>query len=395
MAGNKRKNQSRNKEVTKLTTNLVEQTTYKTRQDISKWRMAQNAYLNAEHPISYMLQNLYDNILDDAVLTSQIENRIQATLGAHFQFLINDEVNDDLTNELQNASFVNEIVRQILLSKFFGYSVIELDWQGETLTSNLIPRQNIVYKKGWFLENYNDQNKVEYRKLKEYGTWLLEFGELKDFGLLNKAVPHVLMKRFAQSCWSELCEIYGIPPRVMKTDTHDRNALNRGKKMMQDMGSAAWFIIDTTEEFHWAQGVQTNGDVYKNLIRLCDNNISLLVSGVIQGQDTEHGSYGKDKASNEIFEKLVLSDMAMVELHMNTTVIPALIKIGVVPENTRFQFEIAENTEELWKMTVQALSHFKIDPKWVKEKFGIEVTEAKESIQPGNQNLIADSSFFV
>ena len=29
-----------------------------------------------------------------------------------------------------------------------------------------------------------------------------------DYGLLNKAVPHVLFKKFAQSCWSELCEIY-------------------------------------------------------------------------------------------------------------------------------------------------------------------------------------------
>ncbi|WP_446662918.1 phage portal protein family protein, partial [Flavobacterium psychrophilum] len=35
--------------------------------------------------------------------------------------------------------------------------------------------------------------------------------------MLNKAVSHVLFKRFAQSCWSELCEIYGIPPRVLKT----------------------------------------------------------------------------------------------------------------------------------------------------------------------------------
>ncbi|MDM1550648.1 phage portal protein family protein [Empedobacter falsenii] len=385
----------------KLSTQLVEQYVFQTRQDISKWRMAENAIKAVEFPMSYLLYNLYDDVMNDTTVTSQIENRTLEAISANFNLRPKGgDIDVDLTEELQNAEFINEIIRQIVYTRFFGHSVIELDWDNTTgeslLKSTLIPRQNIIAKKGWFVKNYNDAEKIDYRGLEEYGTWILEFGKNDDLGLLNKIVPHVLFKKFAQSCWSELCEIYGIPPRVMKTDTQDPQALARGKKMMQQMGAAAWFIIDSSEEFQWAQGVQTNGDVYNNLIRLCTNEISIALNGAVLGQDTQNGSYGKERAGQDTLKKLVMADMAMVEMYMNTRVMPALARIGVVPENYIFQYEIAEDTEELWKMTVQALNHFTVDPEWVKDKFGIKITGERESATPVQQEkLSADDGFFV
>lgn len=385
----------------KLSTELVEQYVFKTRQDISKWRIAENAIKAVEFPMSYLLYNLYDDIMNDTTVTSQIENRTLEAISANFNLRPKGgDIDVELTEELQNAEFINEIIRQIVYTRFFGHSVIELDWDNTTgennLKTTLIPRQNIIAKKGWFHKNYQDAEKINYRELQEYGTWILEFGKNDDLGLLNKIVPHVLFKKFAQSCWSELCEIYGIPPRVMKTDTQDPQALARGKKMMQQMGTAAWFIIDSTEEFQWAQGVQTNGDVYNNLIRLCTNEISIALNGAVLGQDTQNGSYGKERAGQDTLKKLVMADMAMVEMYMNTRVMPALARIGVVPENYIFQYEIAEDTEELWKMTVQALNHFTVDPEWVKDKFGIKITGTKENVPPiQQQKLEADDGFFV
>ena len=385
----------------KLSTELVEQYVFKTRQDISKWRIAENAIKAVEFPMSYLLYNLYDDIMNDTTVTSQIENRTLEAISANFNLRPKGgDIDVELTEELQNAEFINEIIRQIVYTRFFGHSVIELDWDNTTgennLKTTLIPRQNIIAKKGWFHKNYQDAEKINYRELQEYGTWILEFGKNDDLGLLNKIVPHVLFKKFAQSCWSELCEIYGIPPRVMKTDTQDPQALARGKKMMQQMGTAAWFIIDSTEEFQWAQGVQTNGDVYNNLIRLCTNEISIALNGAVLGQDTQNGSYGKERAGQDTLKKLVMADIAMVEMYMNTRVMPALARIGVVPEDYVFQYEIAEDTEELWKMTVQALNHFTVDPEWVKDKFGIKITGERESAMPvQQQNLSADDGFFV
>lgn len=384
----------------KLYPQLVDKTISMTRQDIAKMRTAQNAFRNAENPSVWQLYNLYDYILDDATLTSQIENRIQDTLGSSFTLKQKGgDVDQELTDTFQNSELFNEIITQIINTRFYGYSVIELDWkqegQNETqLVATLFPRQNILPKSGTLLFDYNEEKGVKYRELPEYGTWILEFGKPGEMGLINKAIPYCLFKRFATSCYSELCEIYGIPPRVYKTDTQDPQAVARGKQMMRDMGSAAWFIIDTTEEFEWAKGSTTNGEVYTNLIRLCDNQNSLLISGAVVGQDTVHGSYNKDEAGQKLLSKLILADMAMVEMYMNTRVMPALARIGIIPADYVFAWEVSEDLGVLWKRTLEALNHFEIDPNWVKDKFGIAITGKKEQT-PLMSNFNIAESFFV
>ena len=384
----------------KLYPQLVDKTISMTRQDIAKMRTAQNAFRNAENPSVWQLYNLYDYILDDATLTSQIENRIQDTLGSSFTLKQKGgDVDQELTDTFQNSELFNEIITQIINTRFYGYSVIELDWKQEgqneaQLAATLLPRQNILPKSGTLLFDYNEEKGVKYRELPEYGTWILEFGKPGEMGLINKAIPYCLFKRFATSCYSELCEIYGIPPRVYKTDTQDPQAVARGKQMMRDMGSAAWFIIDTTEEFEWAKGSTTNGEVYTNLIRLCDNQNSLLISGAIVGQDTVHGSYNKDEAGQKLLSKLILADMAMVEMYMNTRVMPALARIGIIPADYVFAWEVSEDLGVLWKRTLEALNHFEIDPNWVKDKFGIAITGKKEQT-PLMSNFNIAESFFV
>lgn len=384
----------------KLYPQLVDKTISMTRQDIAKMRTAQNAFRNAENPSVWQLYNLYDYILDDATLTSQIENRIQDTLGSSFTLKQKGgDVDQELTDTFQNSELFNEIITQIINTRFYGYSVIELDWKQEgqneaQLAATLLPRQNILPKSGTLLFDYNEEKGVKYRELPEYGTWILEFGKPGEMGLINKAIPYCLFKRFATSCYSELCEIYGIPPRVYKTDTQDPQAVARGKQMMRDMGSAAWFIIDTTEEFEWAKGSTTNGEVYTNLIRLCDNQNSLLISGAIVGQDTVHGSYNKDEAGQKLLSKLILADMAMVEMYMNTRVMPVLARIGIIPADYVFAWEVSEDLGVLWKRTLEALNHFEIDPNWVKDKFGIAITGKKEQT-PLMSNFNIAESFFV
>ncbi|KMQ70321.1 phage portal protein family protein [Chryseobacterium koreense] len=388
----------------KLFPQLVEKTVTQTRQDIAKWKAALNGFNNTDSPSVYLLYNLYDTILDDAVLTSQIENRINDSLGASFNLKKkgSKDVDTELTASLQNSELFNDLITHIINTRFYGHSLVEFDWKQDGLNEprlivDLIPRQNVLPKKGVMLFDYNEDKGVKYREVPEYGTWVLEFGKPGEKGLLNKAVPHALFKRFGESCWSELCEIYGIPPRVYKTDASDPQAVARGKKMMQDMGSAAWFIIDTTEEFEWAKGVNTNGDVYGNLLAFCDNQNSLLISGAIVGQDTKNGSNSKEIASQKLLSKLVLADMALVEMYMNSKVMPALARIGVVPADYVFNWEISENLAELWKRAMEAEEKgFEVDWKWLAEKFGIKITGRKENaVQLPGSNLNVAESFFV
>lgn len=370
-----------------------------TRKDIRDHRRAWSAAENRENPVNHLLQNLYLNIYQDALLTSQIENRQSKIYNIGKALLNEDGSANDQTDLLTKIIPFKEITKAILDTTYFEYSLIDFSWNKNVdgtkkLIATSIPRTNIIPQKGWFVPDINEDKGFSYREAPEYGIWWLEFGQAAQRGLLNKAVPHVLMKAFAQSCWAELCEIYGIPPRYVKTNTQDPAMIKRAESMMKDMGAATWFIIDDTEEFHFADGVATNGDVYNNLINFCNNELSMLISGAIIGQDTKNGSRSKDESSQDVLWELIMQDMLQVEDAWNNIVIPALVKIGVLKGNLSFKFDIPEDLESLWTRVKDAMNNYDFDTEWMNEKFGLKITGVKQAPKIG-ANLKIDDSFFV
>lgn len=379
----------------KIATQIAPKAVARTRQDIKSWNRALQLTQLEDNPKWYLLQQLYDEISLDALLTSQYKNRQLKALSEKVVLKKpNGEIDEEQTKLLNNGIFTLEINRHILDSKYRGHSLIELSIdEDDKIQVELIPRANVNPRDGVVYPDYTEDKKIDYRNTSEYGTWLLEFGEALDKGLLNNAVPHVLFKRFAQSCWSELCEINGIPPRVMKTNTQDPTAVKRAEAMMRDMGAAAWFIIDESEKFEWAASATQSGDVYNKLITLCNNEISLLISGAVIGQDTKNGSRSKDESSQEMLQVLIDSDLRLVEQYWNETIIPALIRIGVLKGELTYEYEQTEDLDQLWTITKEILPYKNIDDEWIKEKFGVEVTGDRQNANPpGEQKL--DFGFF-
>ncbi|QTE36017.1 DUF935 family protein [Mucilaginibacter gossypii] len=380
---------------------------FRTRMDIKNWNASIDQYQYMQ-PKNWMIQLLYNEILIDAMLFSQYQNRGHRLFSLDFNLKNPDGSNNEEQKAiLKNMPFYRFANWEKYKSILLGYSVVELSI-GKTvdgkpfLIGDSIPRTNIVPQTGLFYSDYyDDVNVVKYREMPEYGTWLLEYNS-KDIGLLNKTVPHVLFKRFAQSCWSELCEIYGIPPRVLTTNTQDKTMLNRAQKMMRDMGAAAWFIIDEDEKFEWAQGVATNGDVYKNLIDLCRDEICLVIAGAIIGQDTKNGSRSKDQTAQEMLLLLQKSDMATLQEYWNNITIPALKKHGFLKGDLTFEFVPNEDTAELVDWILKFAEYFEIDIDWIKQKTGIEIVKARETPVPAadkatkklKADLLEDDDFF-
>lgn len=350
------------------------------RQDIRSWNIALQMAKQLENPRWYRLQQLYDEIFLDALLQSQYKNRVLSALATRpILRKPNGDVDEEQTELLSSSIWAKEINRHILDSNYRAISLIEFsfDTDGE-LKVDLIPRENLNPRDGVFYPDYTDDQKIYYREASEFGTWLLEFHEKGNDGLFNSAVPHVLFKRFAESCWSELCEINGIPPRVLKTNTQDPVMMRRGEQMMREMGAAAWFIIDQDENFEWAQAATQSGDVYKNLINLCNNEISMLISGAIIGQDTEHGGRAKDESAQVMLNTLIENDLDQIERYWNNDVIPALQAIGVIKGDVIFEFEQNEDTAQLFEWTKGFLQSGKnVDDEWIQEKFGVMVTGDK------------------
>lgn len=376
-------------------TRIVPKAVSQVRTDISTWKSALRAAGSVDNPKRAKLQRLYADIMQCAHLTSQTELRLKHVLSTPFVLKKeNGQEDEESTALLASASWKRKLDRIGLQTDLFGHSLVEFsrDTAGR-LEVALIPRTNVVPEQGVVLLSEDDDTGIRYRDTREYGSWLIEFGETKDYGLLNKAVPHVLFMRFAQACWSELCEIYAIPPRVLKTNTQDTEMLNRAEAMMRDMGAAAWFIIDSTEEFSFAKGADTNGDVYKNLIAVCKEEISVLINGAVLGQDTLNGNRSKEESSTKLFEKIVQDDRVRLQAYWNEVILPALSAIGMLPTGLTYQYQKEEDLERLWGQTHEAMQYFHVDPAWVKSKFGIEVTKERDGGLPGQ--LSVRDAFFV
>lgn len=380
------------KNALQLVNSIVPKATSRLRMDVAVWKSALSMAENPDMQRMYALHNLYKEVKIDARLHSQIQNRKLKTTGGGFVIKKNNgDVDEELSEMLSKNNFFNSIIAHLWDSITDGYTLLEFDIPIDRYTCSLIPRQNVVPADGVVLKDYTDDKGIEYRDTKEYGSWIVEFGKSGEFGLINKAVPHVIFKRFAQSCWSELCEIYGIPPRVMKTNTADPTALNRAENMMKDLGAAAWFIIDDTENIEWAQATGTTGEVYENLIKLCNNEISMLISGVIVGQDTEFGSNAKEASSIGILDDVVNADKRMIEQYMQDKVMPALYLIGFLPSaDLSFAWDQVTDIAELWTRTKDVLPYKNVDDDWIKYKFGIEVTGDRQQQQFAAQQHTAE-----
>lgn len=371
---------------------IIPKTMSRIQADISTWKGALRAADNVDNPKRARLYNLYEDVLLDAHLSAQISLRMNHVLSIPFVLKRDKQEAKEETEFLQNSAWVSELNTYILYTTYYGHTLLELTTDPEgNLKVELLPRNNIIPEKGTLLLKEDDTTGIDYRNVKEYGTWILEFGYHHNYGLLNKTVPHVLFKRFAQSAWVELCEIYGIPPRFIKTDTQNPEMLDRAEQMLKDMGSAAYFIIDQEEEFEFAKGADTNGDVYNNLISVCKEEISLAVNGAVIGQDTKNGNRSKEESSIKLLDKIIQADKRMLQSYWNGIVLPALMRIGLLPDGLRFEFQQEEDLEKLWNMTKDTLPHMDVNPVWFKEKFGIDVI-GKRTTEPAK--LQFDTSDF-
>lgn len=340
------------------------------RKDISDWQLAINQTL-ALTPKWIKLQEMYESLMFDAHLQSQVSLRKNKTLGLPWRLLQGEKELD--TQEFNDT--IKAFIEQSLDSLYYGYSIVLLNTADGSVTPidrrNIDPRNHLLY------DNPLLGSALPYRELPEYGKTLLEFNH-GDNGLLVQAAPHVLFKRFAQSCWSELCEIYGMPPRYIKTNTNDKELVQKYEQALANIGSGASYVLDLDDEMGFASTNATNGEVYANLINLCKSEISLLICGAMVGQDTAYGSNAKEQSSQELLQDIIDADKGYVSNHINGVVLPALEALGL-PQNCSFEFIQQEDNSELFAQTIQAAAYFDIDPEWFKKKFGIEVTAPKQA----------------
>lgn len=375
----------------RVASQIVKKQLYRTRVDISNWRNAQRAAEAIIYPSREKIISIYREIEMDAVLSSQVSNRIESSKSAPFVIKSKDgKVNEEITAKASKSPLIRKLIQYVVDARFTGHHLLEFSINGGIYDVKPIDQRYVDPSEETVRYELFSTKREKYKEMAEYGSWLVSIGQ-GDLGVFNKAVPHVLFKRFAQSCYSEFCEIYGIPPRIGKTNTSDQKMLDQMQKMMQETGSANWAVIDKDEDMQFVNAVQSDGSIFINLMRFCNSELSMLISGALIGQDTMHGTKGKEEVNLELLKKLIESDKREVENTFQEIYIPALIKIGYLPAGDyTFEYEAQEDKAAIWAMIKDAMQHYDIDFEQVEKEFGIKLTKREAAAA---NNLSAD--FFV
>ncbi len=366
---------------------ITEKQASQTARDMQHWRRAKQVATRVDLPKRDLLDDLVNDLLYDTHLSSQMELRRDRSLAKPYTILKADGSTDEETTALLSQSDAFSLLMQIALeTPFFGHSLVEILPAPEGLfTANLLPRRHVVPKLGWILFDLSDSKGYDYRSDPGYGKTLIEMGDPNDLGILFDCAPATIYKRYAMASWSEFCEIYGIPPRVLKINTDDSEAMQRAADMMQRMGSANWAIVDKDEDLSFAAGVSDNGNIFQKLIYAAKEDVSLKICGATLGQDTQYGNRSKEESSLELLEAKCSADRRLLERVMTSTILPALARQGFIPEGLRFAYPQEEDKEALWTRTVSLLPYYNVDEEWIRNTFGVEITEAKSQLPFGGQ----------
>jgi len=368
-------------------TRIVEQSNYRIRKDVADWRKALIMAENVENPRRWLVYNLYDDLVLDAHLASQIQTRKLKILGLDFKIADNKSKKplDDKTELLERQWFY-QFIGYVLDSLFYGHSLIQFSEFNDTEVSkiDIVPRRHVRPEYGDFLIQQNDTKGIPYRNT-PLMDWLIEVGEDKDLGMLAKAAPNVLWKKNAMMCWSEYTEIFGMPLRVGKTNTRSNEDLDRIEQQLQQMGSAAYAVLQTGETVEFIES--TKGDafnVYDKLVDRCNSEISKLVLGQTLTADVgKSGTRAQGEVHERIADVIHKSDILFIEHVVNDKLIPLLIKHGYQLENSYFEFVIKQEITQLdWTIDSGLMQEFDIDPQYFIDKYSVPILSKKNPTEP-------------
>lgn len=323
--------------------------------DIDAWRSALKA---ADRGKRAKLYDLYEDLLLDNVLSSAIEKRIMAITNADLAFTRND-TNEPEIDTLMDSPEFEEILTEIMNAKFWGKTVIELDFSNGLKGFN-IPRKHIRCDLGLIVKNENDESGFPYRD----DDFFLEAGNDKDLGLILKTAPFAIYKRGGFNDWAQFVELFGMPDRIGRYDMGDDETRKILTDLFSNAGSARWAVVPKSAEIDSKDDSSYSANsLYKDFVDACNEEILIGILG--QTMTTLDGSSrSQSETHKEVEEGANKSDRRFVQRILNKVLLPRLEKRGFPVSGGFFYFpEAGENltTSERLKIDMSLKNDIGID----------------------------------
>jgi phage gp29-like protein len=313
---------------------LTVRPTQRSTDDIVKWKQAiQSADMGRRVP----LYNLYEGIMLDTRITSVVEKRVLGITNSQWVFV--DDAGkdvDDIKKIIDSPAF-ETILEEIQNAIIYGHSLLECGKDAEgNLVAELIPRKHVKQELGIVIKNENDTTGIAYRE-PPTNYYVLEVGNVKDYGLLLKATPYVIFKKGNFSDWAQYAELFGMPQRVGKYDINDVDSKIAMERSLEDAGSASWISVpkDTDITVNEGKGAGDGGKLYHGLKDACNEEITILFLG--QTMTTDDGaSKAQGQVHLAVEESLHKKDRRRARRILNQYLVPILANLGYPVGNGTF-----------------------------------------------------------
>lgn len=338
------------------------------------------------------LIDLYEACLEqDAHIRAVIETLESQILGDRYMLArINDKgkyVKDiQYTQKVQGSQF-DKIIKGIVESKLFGYSLIEImphidPHTGKLAQVNLIERRNVlpdqhtvVKRQGIWLPNWNI-NTTAYRQ----NYILVNSGTI---GLFSATTPLILAKKFTVANYVNFSHTYGQP--IIHGKTVSESNADR-KRLANDIANAAQnkvVITGIEDEVDIKTFTMSNSEkIYTSLIEFANSEVSNLILGSESMAGATQSYVGSTKAHQDIFRERIEVYRRYIENIMNEEIMPRLVAMGYVPQGLEFKYSnrIEMNNEDRIKLYQLITDKYEVSADEIEKEFGINVGKQLNAI---------------
>lgn len=336
---------------------------------------------DTNNPNRYAILNAYKSALDvDSHLNNVYKLRVKRVTG--LKYILRNGSKD--VSELINNYWFRDIVKYTMQSVFWGNSLIQIE-EGNEPKVELIDRLNVIPETQSIKYNpYTSKGDVVYASA-AYSRNLIDVNYENDpfqLGELAIATRWSLIKYQAILNWAEFLETYLQPLAIATTDSKDVTQRRELIGFLETMGRKKYIVKPTATKLEFTNPSNgTNVDVYSEFLDYVDAQISESVLGASM-LTTDGSSYSQAKVHLDTSLVLTKDDIEFVNRVVNSLVIPKLISLGIIPDDT-YKFEVAHlellTPEQQLAIDKFLVDTFEIDTDYFSKKYNVPITGLKNA----------------
>ncbi len=354
--------------------------------DLDIWKNAWLAWKSPVIPMRNPMYLVYDNARLDIDLESVLETRRLKPVQAKFAIIGKDGKPNPEFTKLFQRPWYREFVKLAMKSQEEGYVLMEFfkfKPNGEIDTINEVDKYHVKPNLGTVTRDQWDvAGGYDYLN-GPISQYYIPVGDIKELGLLYRAAPFALAKKYALAVWGEYNEKLGIPFRTVTTNTSDSVRSQQLAVIMKNMGAAGWAVINKDEEVKiMANAGHDPIGCFERLIQQLDASKANYILGQSSTSNSANnkGTYGSMKILQDVTDDRHEADLTFIKDLINDILIPRMITWGYKLDGCLFDWDYSVDLpvgDFIDGVAKLESAGFDVDAQQVQDKTGIKINGKK------------------